>query len=67
MSKASKEALGRHINPHLLRHSMAMNLRGEGFAIDEIKEFLGHESISTTQIYSRVTPQQLIDKFQDLN
>lgn len=65
LSKASKEAIGRHINPHLLRHSIAMHLRGKGFAIDEIKEFLGHESISTTQLYSRVTSQQLMERFED--
>ncbi len=66
LSRAAKEGIGRHIKPHTLRHSAAMHLRGRNFAIDEIKEFLRHEDISTTQIYSRVTPQQLMDKFKDL-
>ncbi len=67
LSKGGREALGRHVNPHLLRHSMAMHLRGQGFHLDMIKEFLMHESIDTTQIYAHTTPEQLIEKFKDIN
>jgi len=66
LGRAGKAALGKHIKPHTLRHSIAMHLRGKDFAIDEVKEFLRHEDISTTQIYSRVTPEQLMDKFSSL-
>ncbi len=66
LSRASKSSIGKHVKPHSLRHSAAMHLRGLDFSIDEIKEFLRHEDISTTQIYSRVTPEQLREKFKDL-
>jgi site-specific recombinase XerD len=66
LSRASKPAIGKHVKPHTLRHSSAMHLRGHDFELDEIKEFLRHEDIGTTQIYSRVTPEQLREKFKDL-
>ena len=61
---ASKKAIGEAINPHRLRHAMAMHLRNNlGWSIDEIKEFLRHEDISTTQIYSRVSKEKILQKY----
>jgi site-specific recombinase XerD len=52
-------------NPHSLRHTCASELMRKGLKIEEIKEFLGHENISTTSIYARaVIPtraSQLLD------
>jgi site-specific recombinase XerD len=52
-------------NPHSLRHTCASQLMRKGLKIEEIKEFLGHENISTTNIYARaVVPtraSQLLD------
>jgi site-specific recombinase XerD len=40
-------------NPHSLRHTCASELLRRKMRIEEIKEFLGHESIATTNIYAR--------------
>lgn len=40
-------------NPHSLRHTCASQLMRKGLKIEEIKEFLGHENIATTNIYAR--------------
>jgi integrase len=51
--KVSK-LVGRHCWPHLLRHSYAVRLRQAGADLIDIKEELGHASVSTTEIYARI-------------
>jgi len=45
------------ISPHLIRHSKATHLVNAGVNIFNVRDFLGHESISTTQIYLTSNPE----------
>ncbi len=45
--------------PHVLRHSFATDLLSQGVDIRILQEFLGHKSITATQIYAHVTSKQL--------
>ena len=58
--KAVRSAgLSEEIHFHTLRHSFASNLIQRGVSIYVVKELLGHESISTTQIYSHLQSENL--------
>lgn len=61
---AAGAGITKRVYPHLMRHTVAQHLLEGGMPLEQVQRFLGHERISTTQIYAESSPAMIRSSYE---
>lgn len=61
---ASRAKISRPVTPHVLRHTFAVTAVQKGLSLPALQRLLGHDRLTTTEIYLNLSPEEVVREFQ---
>ena len=61
---ANRANISRPVSPHVLRHTFAVTAVQKGLSLPALQRLLGHDRLTTTEIYLNLSPEEAIREFQ---
>ncbi|MBA7494276.1 Tyrosine recombinase XerD [subsurface metagenome] len=62
---ANRASISKPISPHIFRHTFAVNCVKKGLSSRALQMLLGHDRLTTTEIYLNISPEDVIREFRD--
>jgi len=62
---ASRARIRRPVTPHVLRHTFAVTAVQKGISLPALQRLLGHDRLTTTEIYLNLSPEDVVREFRD--
>jgi len=62
---ANRAQIAKNVTPHVLRHTFATLALQKGISLAAVKKMLGHDRLSTTEIYLNLTDSHVVEEFQN--
>ncbi len=62
---ASRARIKRPVTPHVLRHTFAVTAVQKGISLPALQRLLGHDRLTTTEIYLNLSPEEVIREFRE--
>ncbi len=60
---ANRARISRPVTPHVLRHTYSVTVIQKGISLPALQRLLGHDHLSTTQIYLNISPEEVLREF----
>ena len=64
MSQCLRIYGSRAVSPHVLRHTFAVTAIQKGISLPTLQRLLGHDTLQTTEIYLNLSPEHVVEEFQ---
>ena len=61
---ANRASISRPVSPHVLRHTFAVTAVQKGISLPTLQRLLGHDHLTTTEIYLNLSPEEVVREFQ---
>jgi integrase/recombinase XerD len=62
---ANHARIGRPVTPHVLRHTFAVTAIQKGISLPALQRLLGHDRLTTTEIYLTLSPEEVVREFRE--
>ena len=62
---ADRAMISRPVSPHVLRHTFSVTAVRKGISLPSLQRLLGHDRLTTTEIYLNLAPEQVLEEFNE--